>query len=229
MLAALEAKGILDNTLVVFFNDNGGRKENLPYRGGKSDTFEGGLRVPCIFRWPGKVPANRSMDGMMHVVDLYPTLLRIGGGSLKQKLPIDGMDMWDTITMGVESPRSEVVHGLPGEHVETGEMSIRKGAYKLVGKALFNIEKDPAETRDIADAHPETYQALHQRLIQLTAERRTPETHTPISRTTQQPLLVFGEEENDNPPDWLAPYLKALPPTKKGLKWSKNKRKRVSE
>lgn len=215
MLKAVAAKGVLDDTLVVFFNDNGGRLENPPYRGGKGDTHEGGVRVSCIFRWPGKVPADSSVDGMAHVVDLYPTLIRQGGGSLKQKLPLDGMDMWDTITQGKESPRSEVVHALPGEHLDTGEMSIRQGAFKLVGKELFNIELDPAEAQDIAAAHPEIYQSLHERLLELVDQRREPEIHTNISQTIKEPLLVFGEEENANPPSWLAPYLKALPPTKK--------------
>ncbi len=223
MITALKERGVLDNTLIVFFNDNGGRKSNPPFRGGKGDTLEGGVRVPCIFHWPGKIRANQSVDGMMHVVDLYPTLLGIGGGSPRQKLPIDGVDMWKTITMGKASPRSEVVHALPGENADTGVMSIRRGSYKLVGEALFNIEKDSAEMTDIADAHPEVYKALHQRLIHLVAKRRTPETHKNITRTIEQPLLVFGKDENANPPNWLPPYLKALPPTKRELKNSKRK------
>jgi len=165
------------------------------------------------------------VDGMMHVVDLYPTLLGIGGGSLKQKLPIDGVDMWKTITVGKVSPRSEVVHALPGENTDTGFMSIRRGGYKLVGEASFSIEKDPAETTDIADAHPEVYKALPPRLIHLVAEQRTSETHKNITKTIEQPLLVFGKDENANPPNWLPLYLKALPPTKRELKNSKKDRR----
>jgi arylsulfatase A-like enzyme len=221
MLKVLDSKGELDNTLVVFFNDNGGRLANPPYRGGKGDTYEGGVRVPCLLRWPGKIPANQSVDGMMHVVDLYPTLLGVGGGSLIQKLPLDGIDMWETITANKASLRTEVVHALPGEHADTGVMAIRRGSFKLVGKELYNVEQDPAETTDIAAAHPEVYQALHQRLIDLTKERRTPEVHTNISRTIDQPLLVFGKEENENPPAWLEPYVKGLPPTKNELKRAK--------
>ena len=225
ILNDLEAKGVLDDTLIVFFNDNGGRRDNSPYRGGKGDTVEGGVRVPCIFRWTGRVPANRSVAGMMHVVDLYPTLLRQGVGSLKQELPLDGMDMWDVIAGDKASPRTEVVHSLPGEHSDTGEMSIRQGAFKLVGKALFNIERDPAETRDIVAEHPKMYQSLRQRLHGLEAERRPPEIHTNISKTIKQPLLVFGEQENADPPPWLAPYLKAIPPSAKELRRSKDKSK----
>jgi arylsulfatase A-like enzyme len=218
ILDGLEARGELDNTLIVFFNDNGGRKNNPPYRGGKGDTFEGGVRVPCIVRWPGKVPANRSVDGMMHVVDLFPTLLNQGHGSLEQKLPLDGMDMWEVITGDKESPRTEVVHSLPGEHSDTGVMSLRQGRFKLVGEELFDIEQDPAETSDLAAKHPKIYQSLRKRIQELEKERRPPEIHTNITRTIDTPLLVFGKEENENPPSWLAPYLKELPLSAKELR-----------
>ena len=121
ILNSLKAKGELDDTLIVFFNDNGGRTENPPYRGGKGDTYESGVRVPCTVRWLGRVPANRAVDGMMHVVDLFPTLLKQGQAPLGQKLPLDGMDMWEVITDDKKSPRTEVVHSLPGEHSDRSE------------------------------------------------------------------------------------------------------------
>ena len=225
ILNSLKAKGELDNTLIVFFNDNGGRKENPPYRGGKGDTFEGGVRVPCIVRWPEKVPANRSVDGMMHVVDLFPTLLKQGQAPLEQKLPLDGMDMWEVITGDKESPRTEVVHSLPGEHSDTGVMSIRQGRYKLVGQALFDVAQDSAETRDLAAKHPEIYQSMRKRIQALENERRQPEIHTKITTTIETPLLVFGKEENANPSPWLAPYIKAIPPSAKELRRLKNRSK----
>ena len=114
------------------------------------------------------------------------------------------------------------MHSLPGEQVDTGPMSIQQGAYKLVDNALFNIEQDPAEANDLADKHPEIYQSLHQRLLQLVEQRRKSETHTNISQMISEPLLVFGKEENANPPAWLAPYVKSLPPTKRELKRSKS-------
>jgi arylsulfatase A-like enzyme len=161
---------------------------------------------------------------LIHVVDLYPTLLGQAGASLDQPLPLDGMDMWNTITLGEESPRREVVHALPGEHIDTGPMSIRQGDYKLVDGALFNIEQDPTEANDLAAAHPEIYRSLHQRLLQLVEQRRTPETHTKISETISERLLVFGKQENADPPAWLAPYVRSLPPTKKEIQRAKSAR-----
>lgn len=226
VLASLETRDVLDDTLIVFFNDNGGRIENPPYRGGKGETFEGGVRVPCLVRWPGRVPAGRAIDGMVHVVDLYPTLLGQAGASLDQPLSLDGLDMWNTIISNQDSPRREVVHALPGEHIDTGPMSIRQGAYKLVDRALFNIEQDPAETNDLAARHPDIYRSLHHRLLQLAKQRRRPETHANISKTNSEPLLVFGKEENADPPGWLGPYVKSLPPTKKERQRAKSAQSR---
>lgn len=162
----------------------------------------------------------------MHVVDLYPTLIRQAGASSEQELPLDGMDMWEAITARRKSPRTEVVHSLPGENGDTGLMAIRQGDFKLVGPELFNLKVDPAETTDVAQIHPEIYRSLHERLLELTEERRECEVHTPITQTIDQPLLVFGEDENANPPAWLAPYIQALPPGKQRTKTpSKGRRK----
>jgi len=209
MIAALKAKGVLENTLIVFFNDNGGANDNPPFRNGKGTTYEGGVRVPCIIHWPGHVPANKMVDGMVHVVDLYPTLLKLAGGSLEQPLLLDGMDMWEVFTGREPSPRTEVVHNLPnGGTGEMGEMSICQGSWKLVGKELYDLSSDPGEKTDLAAKHPDLYQILNARIQQLAAERRPPEKHLNIP---DKPLLVFGEHENAHPPAWLQPYLDSLP------------------
>ncbi len=216
MIAAMKAKGVLDNTLIVFFNDNGGTGENPPFRGGKGSTYEGGVRVPCIIHWPGHVPANKMVDGMAHVTDLYPTLLKLAGGSLEQPLPLDGMDMWDVFTGRKPSPRTEVVHNLPdGGRGEMGDMSICQGPWKLVGKELYDLSNDPGEKTDLATKHPDIYKKLYDRIQQLVAERRPPEKHLNIP---DKPLLVFGEKENAHPPAWLQPYLDSLPESLKAKK-----------
>ena len=215
MIAAMKAKGVLDNTLIVFFSDNGGTV-NPPFRGGKASTYEGGVRVPCIIHWPGHVPADKMVDGMVHVTDLYPTVLKLAGGSLEQPLPLDGMDMWEVFTGRKPSPRTEVVHNLPNSgRGEMGEMSICQGPWKLVGKALFDLSNDPGEKTDLADKHPDTYQKLNARIQQLVAERRPPEKHLNVP---VKPLLVLGEQENANPPAWLQPYLDSLPESSKARK-----------
>ncbi len=143
---------------------------------------------------------------------------RATGGSLEQRLPLDGIDMWEVFTGRKPSARTEVVHGLPGEDVDTGEMSICQDSWKLVGKELYDIAKDPGETTDLAARHPDIYKKLYERIQQLVAERRPPEKHLKIPA---KPLLVFGEKENANPPAWLQPYLDSLPESAKSKKRKK--------
>jgi arylsulfatase A-like enzyme len=212
VLDAVEAQGYRENTLIVFFNDNGGRLINAPFRGGKGDTYEGGVRVPCLFYWPGHVPAGKTVDGIVHVVDLYPTLINLAGGSINQPLAIDGMDIWDAIVTTKPIARTEVVHSLPGEHVETGTQSIRQGPWKLVGNELYNLDVDSGETNDVSVAHLDIVRQLKDRLQHLVAERRQAEPHLKIPHS---PLLVFGEQENAHPPEWLTQYLESISEPKK--------------
>ena len=115
VMDALDRKGVLDNTLIVFLNDNGGLVEaggNEPYRGLKGSYFEGGIRVPAALRWPGHIPSGSESDALLHVVDLFPTFARLAGAASVAGLPLDGLDAWETIAEGAESPRQEVVHSL---------------------------------------------------------------------------------------------------------------------
>jgi arylsulfatase A-like enzyme len=219
MLAALEKQGVLDDTLVVFFNDNGGPKRigNAPLRGAKGTTYEGGVRVPCAIRWPGKIAAGSQVAGLVHVVDLYPTLVGLAGGSLKQPLPLDGVDVWPAIAAGRPSPRTEVVHSVPGfERSVTGPPSIRSGDFKLIGEELYDLKADPYETTDLAAKHPDKVGELQSRLAALAAERREPETH---GRIPGGAPIVYGEQESAGPiPEWLArkaEEAKSLPPRPK--------------
>ena len=205
MLAALEQKGVLNDTLVIYFNDNGGpgRFHNDPYRGHKGETYEGGVRVPCAMRWPGKIKAGGAVDEMLHVVDLYPTLVKLAGGSLTQPLPLDGRDAWPTITQGKPTPHEEIVLSVPGfADSETGTPAIRVGDFKLVGDELYNIRVDPSEEKDLAREMPEKVRTLKARLALLATERRTPEPHHQIASGGK--LALYGEAENKaGVPDWV--------------------------
>lgn len=202
ILQSLEKKGVQDQTLVIFLNDNGGPRKigNLPYRGFKKTTYEGGVRVACLWRWPERIPAGTTVDGLAHVVDFYPTLVKLAGGSLQQPLPLDGVDLWPMIAHGADSPRNEVILSVPGhEDAETGQPAIRQGDFKLVGDELFDLRRDPYEQHDIAAAHPDVVQRLKQRLQELAQQRRTPEVHQKVEPRP----IVKGEAENHSPPAWL--------------------------
>ena len=101
ILDAIKEAGIEDNTLVVFTSDNGPEATNPwqgdsgPWRGTYFTAMEGSLRAPFIIRWPGKVPAGRVSNEIVHIVDLYTTLAHLGGADVPKDRPIDGVDQSD--------------------------------------------------------------------------------------------------------------------------------------
>ena len=101
ILDAIKAAGIEDNTLVIFASDNGAEATHPwegasgPWRGTYFTAMEGGIRVPFIFRWPGKVPAGRTSNEIVHIVDCYTTLAHVGGAEVPKDRPIDGVDQMD--------------------------------------------------------------------------------------------------------------------------------------
>lgn len=187
IMAELDAKGLTENTLVIFSSDNGGTSwngsaYNTPLRGGKTDIYEGGMRVCAFATWPGRIPGGVKNDEPIHIIDWYPTLLRLAGGSLEQPLPIDGKDIWPMLTQGAKSPHDEVL--LLGS---TRQRAIRMGDWKLLlnpserpmdGKSarphsdpveLYNLSKDIGEATNLASSHPDRVQAMLARLNELTA------------------------------------------------------------
>ncbi|WP_153558475.1 arylsulfatase B [Roseimaritima sediminicola] len=207
IVGAVDQLGYRDNTLVIFANDNGGLTEamNAPYRGTKNTTFEGGVRVPCVMRYPGRIEAGTTNDGMMHVVDLLPTFAALAGASLEGTLPLDGMDMTPTLFAGRPSPRQEIIFEVAGS---VRLPTIRSGDYKLMGDMLFDIRRDPYETTDIAAQHPDIVQRLAAKL-EAAAEQRPPMGEK--TRLMDPPLpYVYGQKENVDPPAWLVDLVDAV-------------------
>jgi len=204
IVGAIDQRGIANNTLVIFANDNGGltQEVNRPYRGTKNTTFEGGVRVPCVVRWPGQILAGKTSNEMMHVVDLLPTLVNIGGGTTEPCRELDGIDMSGVILQQRASQRTEVVYDVAGcVRLPT----IRSGDYKLMGDMLFNIRTDPSESTDIADRHPDVVSQLVARLDDLAAERPSLKDVPGTVGQLMDPELpwVYGQIENQQPPAWL--------------------------
>jgi arylsulfatase A-like enzyme len=188
VVAALERKQLLANTIIVFQSDNGGTRnamfagegdptkftvpcDNGPYRDGKASLYEGGTRVPAFVNWPGKVRAGAVVDGMIHVVDMYPTLLGLAGGSSAKAKTLDGLNVWPAISEGRPSPRTEVVY-----NIESFRAGLRQGDWKLVWRApipsvpeLYNIAQDPSEKADVAAQNPDKVAALQKRVNELAA------------------------------------------------------------
>ncbi|MFT7172638.1 MAG: hypothetical protein ACI9NQ_000850 [Paracoccaceae bacterium] len=197
---AIAQSGFTDNTLLIFANDNGGLRDemNAPYRGTKSTNYEGGVRVPCLMRWPKKLAPKSSNDALMHVTDLYSTFATLAGASLKQERELDGKNMTDVLFADAKSPRNEIIFEVSGS---VRLPAIRKGKYKLVGKELYNLEVDPSEKNNIAEKHPEIAKELSSRVAEV-GRQRPPLTGMDRLMSPALPW-VYGQQENKNVPEWL--------------------------
>lgn len=193
VVAALDKKGLRNNTLIVFQSDNGGPRSaemtgevdtsggeipasNGPYRDGKGSFYEGGTRVLALANWPEHIAAGQAVDEPLHIVDMYPTLVKLAGGQWQKSKPLDGMDVWSTVSTGAKSPRQEVVYG-----IEPFRAGVRQGDFKLVWRTslpsqaeLFDIRNDPYEQHNLAKQQPEKVTQLKQRAETLAAEGTAP-------------------------------------------------------
>ena len=170
----LKEEGIDDNTIVIFMSDNGpqgGEKAQAkPFRGMKWSALEGGNRVPCIVRWPGRIPAGTESDEIIASIDILPTLSRICGLEVKSQIEnaqvVDGLDVWGTLSgeEGFKHPRQELLfwHGM------NGFQAIRVGKWKLFLKGegaalkdktsdpvLFNLSEENEELTNLSSKYPE--------------------------------------------------------------------------
>ena len=195
ILATLDEKGLRDNTLIVFSSDNGGWYQNgdgannLPLRGQKGTLYEGGVRVPTLVSWRGKLKPSVVQEPL-HMVDWFPTFVKLAGGSLRQPLALDGRDAWPTIAEGARSPHEEIVL-----NVAPNTSALRRGEWKLIvhsdarageaeteaetavaapGVELFHMGRDSFEKTNVAAQHPEIVAALRARLDALAKEALPP-------------------------------------------------------
>lgn len=206
IVAAIDAEGLRQNTLFVFSSDNGGPNpgtitDNGPLRAGKGTLYEGGTRVVAFATWQGRIPAGSKVSAPLHMVDWHPTLLKLAGVSLEQKLPVDGRDAWPAITGKADSPHEVILL-----NTAPGKGALRMGDWKLViggnmpdsedgaesGAApkkakskgrkksaeatleLFNLAEDPNEKNNLATSHPEKVAELRKKLDELAAQAVPP-------------------------------------------------------
>ena len=178
VIAALERKGLRDNTLVIFMSDNGGIAEfdatlakargekpspadNSPFRGSKASLYEGAVRSAAAISWPGKIKPGVVSESV-HVVDFLPTLVGLAGGEIQTDKPIDGKNIWPVITQGKVSPHENILI-----NAELHRGAVRQGKWKLIKYAtlpssveLYDLDGDPSEKNNVAKQHPEKVQEL---------------------------------------------------------------------
>lgn len=193
IVASLKKNGMLENTLILFSSDNGGPVpgNNAPLRGYKSSIHEGGIRGAAFAHWPGHVPAGKTVTGIMHMIDWYPTLIGLAGGTLKQPLPIDGRDVWPMITKGKPSPHKAIL-SVPSRG--PSHAAIRMGDWKLIvtksnekdqllsqkelkkqgAISLYDLKNDPGESKNLASVFPKKVAKMQQQLSSLLKDAVAP-------------------------------------------------------
>ncbi len=193
VMETLKKHGLDDNTLVIFTSDNG---PWLPYSGhagsaeplreGKGTSWEGGIRVPCIMRWPGKLPAGKVQTAVAMTIDLLPTIAHLTGGQLPDR-KIDGLDIWPLMQVqdGASSPhdayyiyynRNELQAVLTGKWklylphayrtIRTGQefrddgIPIEYGMTSIESPAMYDLHDDVSETNDVAAMYPDVVERM---------------------------------------------------------------------
>jgi arylsulfatase A-like enzyme len=183
LLTALDDLKLTQNTLVIFFSDNGGRgldiSRNDPFRGAKGNLYEGGIRVPLIIRWPGKIKAGMVCDAPVISTDFYPTLLECAGLPLRPAQHRDGISFRSLLFGATHLERDTLFWHIPHySTVAVPSSAIRAGDWKLIEYysdyrrdwddqkqivterhtperlELYNMRDDPYEHRDLASTQP---------------------------------------------------------------------------
>jgi arylsulfatase A-like enzyme len=185
---AIERTGRRDNTLMFLLGDNGATTEkraglngqyatagnNTPFRGHKFSAFDGGMHVPALMHWPGRVPGGKVNHEIVMSADIFPTVCGLAGAPVPQDRTMDGRDIWPVVTQGGRSPHDYVCWS------EGPQLAVRRGDWKLVlngvthdgtpdgnepltgDDAVFlsNVKNDPGEQHNLRHQHPEVADQL---------------------------------------------------------------------
>ncbi len=210
---AVEKAGARKNTLFVFSSDNGGPQpgvvtDNGKYRAGKGTLYEGGVRVVAFATYDGHIKAGGTITEPLHMVDWYPTLLKLSGGKVSQKLAVDGLDIWPTLTAGKPTPHDAILI-----NTTPNNGAVRAGDWKLVVKngaddpdggepkkkdgkesvELFNLKDDPYEKTNLADKQADKVKELKATLAKFAKQAVAPKA-APKGKDFVTPK-VWGEKD----------------------------------
>ncbi|MBL6707336.1 MAG: sulfatase-like hydrolase/transferase [Planctomycetaceae bacterium] len=182
LMKTLDEQGVAENTLFIFASDNGpvlgiNGGDAGPFRDGKWTDFEGGIRVPCIMRWPGTIESGSTNSQITGIIDLLPTFCAIAGVAPPHDRVIDGRNILPYLKgEKVEKPIHESFI-VPGSVIRQGQWKLLVRELKPGGKSgregkrpsapagsLFNLQDDPGETQDISGDHPEMVAELRRRM-----------------------------------------------------------------
>ncbi len=225
ILDELDARGIADDTIVIFTSDNGSLGDNPPpfgsserigasndpLRGTKGTTWEGGQRVPGIIRWPNRIPPGRVNNEITTAMDLYPTLAAVCGGHVPADRIIDGRDVRDLWFGDAASPHEAFYYYWMNdlEAVRSGKWKLHFSKHGAEQGALYDLEADIGETTDVIFEHPDVVTRLEElaeharRTLGDARLERTGSEVRPIGRVDNPAPLT---EYNPDHPYFMAEY-----------------------
>nr|WP_238455955.1 sulfatase-like hydrolase/transferase [Azohydromonas lata] len=164
VLAALEAKGVAQDTLVVFTSDNGGERfsDNWPFVGQKMDLLEGGIRVPLIARWPARIQGGSTTSTPAISMDWAATMLAAAGVAPSSACPLDGLSLLPLF----DDPRWDPQRPLYWRMLHRRQAALREGTWKYLSmdgnEYLFDLAADERERANLARRYPERLAAMKQ-------------------------------------------------------------------
>ncbi|MEQ9287764.1 MAG: sulfatase-like hydrolase/transferase [Cyclobacteriaceae bacterium] len=201
---ALTANDQLDNTLIVFLSDNGGKLSlgatNFPLKEGKGSTCEGGYRVPMFFHWPDVVPAGKRYHSPISALDFFPTFAHLAQAKIPASKELDGKNIWYDFINGRNARSGEMVYAM--RHREGySDVGARKDEWKILKTGqqpwrLFNIEKDKGESFDLSEQYPERLREMVQETQQWSTSHSEPRWFNPQELEqlwTEKEMADFGK------------------------------------
>lgn len=171
IMKTLRENNLDENTLVIYTSDNGPWKlkegrggSAYPLRGYKFQTYEGGMRVPCIMSWKGKIPSGTVCDEIGATIDLLPTFANLAGAKIPDDRIIDGKNIWPIISgkEGALSPH-DIYYYYKGNRLESarqGKWKIRRSGKQSQSVELYNLEDDISESKNLSPKNPELIEVM---------------------------------------------------------------------
>ena len=213
ILDTLERMGIDDNTLVIFTSDNGSScregGSNTPLRGTKGTTWEGGMREPCLMRWPGKIPTGTICNEITTTMDLLPTLTQLVDGVIPDDHVLDGKDISPLMLRetGAVSPHEAFFYYGTGDHTLH---AVRSGQWKLhlLLNELYDLDNDIGEEENVFADHPEIVAKLT--ALAVACRLELGDAHTKTEGSGCQPVGQVKDPQTLTSVEVMDPIIRAM-------------------